>query len=328
MNKDYIKTSNKYPEAVPYIIGNEAAERFSYYGMRSILSTFLVAQFFNPSHNPQLQEMAEAQSNEKVHLFVAIAYFMPLVGALLADWFWGKYKVILYVSILYCFGHLMLSVFEQNLDLFSFGLLIIAIGAGGIKSNVTANVGDQFNKSNRHLMDKVYSWFYFSINLGSVVSNILIPVIYDKYGAKWAFGIPGILMALATLTFYMGRKKYIKVPPSGINKNNFVFISVYALFNLKKKIANQHWLDVAKNNFEPQKVEDVKAVYNILGVFAFIPIFWALWDQNLAEWVLQAAKLDLNTHIGFVLLPEQVQVFNPLFLISFIPVFTYIVYPY
>ncbi|MBP6409882.1 MAG: MFS transporter [Pseudarcicella sp.] len=328
MNKDYIKTSNKYPEAVPYIIGNEAAERFSYYGMRSILSTFLVAQFFNPSHNPQLQEMAEAQSNEKVHLFVAIAYFMPLVGALLADWFWGKYKVILYVSILYCFGHLMLSVFEQNLDLFSFGLLIIAIGAGGIKSNVTANVGDQFNKSNRHLMDKVYSWFYFSINLGSVVSNILIPIIYDKYGAKWAFGIPGILMALATLTFYLGRKKYVKVPPSGINKNNFVFISVYALFNLKKKIANQHWLDVAKNNFEPQKVEDVKAVYNILGVFAFIPIFWALWDQNLAEWVLQAAKLDLNTHIGFVLLPEQVQVFNPLFLISFIPVFTYIVYPY
>jgi POT family proton-dependent oligopeptide transporter len=65
-----------------------------------------------------------------------------------------------------------------------------------------------------------------------------------------------------------------------------------------------------------------------LAVFAFIPIFWALWNQNLAEWVLQAKKLDLNTGLGYTFLPEQVQVLNPLFLVSFIPVFTYVVYPF
>src|SRR3984885_806705 len=97
-----------FPKAVPYIIGNEAAERFSYYGMRAILSTFLVAQFFNPANNPLMQATAEAKSNEQVHFFVALAYFMPLVGGILADAFFGKYKTIFFVSILYTIGHLIL----------------------------------------------------------------------------------------------------------------------------------------------------------------------------------------------------------------------------
>ncbi|WP_044174168.1 POT family MFS transporter [Flectobacillus major] len=317
-----------FPKAIPYILGNEAAERFSFYGMRSILSTFLVAQFYNPNAIPALQAVAEAKSNEKVHMFVALAYIMPMVGGILADWFFGKYKVILYVSILYCFGHLMLATFEKDLSMFSIGLIVIAAGAGGIKSCVSANVGDQFDASNEHLMSKVYGWFYFSINTGSVVSNILIPIIYVKYGAAWAFGVPGILMALATIIFYLGRGKYVKVPPMGINRNNFVFISVHALLNINKKQKGESWLDVAKTSYDPEKVEGVKAVYRVLAVFAFIPIFWALWDQNLAEWVLQATKLDLNTGLGFAFLPEQVQVLNPLFLVSFIPVFTYVIYPF
>jgi proton-dependent oligopeptide transporter, POT family len=66
--------SDKYPKAIPYIIGNEAAERFSFYGMRSILPTFLVMQFFNPTGNPALQVVAEAQSNEQVHLGLLYSY--------------------------------------------------------------------------------------------------------------------------------------------------------------------------------------------------------------------------------------------------------------
>ncbi|MDI9874438.1 POT family MFS transporter [Flectobacillus rivi] len=317
-----------FPKAIPYILGNEAAERFSFYGMRSILSTFLVAQFFNPSGNPVLQKVAEAKSNEMVHMFVALAYFMPMIGGLVADWFFGKYKVIFYVSVLYCFGHLTLALFENNLDMFSLGLLIIACGAGGIKSCVSANVGDQFDKSNEHLMTKAYSWFYFAINAGSVVSNIFIPVIYASIGAAWAFGVPGILMAIATVVFFLGRNKYVHVPPSGINRNNFVFITYYALTHLGARKEGESWLDVSKAEYDHEKVEGVKAVYRVLAVFAFIPIFWALWDQNLAEWVLQAKKLDLNTGLGYTFLPEQVQVLNPLFLVSFIPVFTYVVYPF
>jgi POT family proton-dependent oligopeptide transporter len=316
----------KYPKSVPYIIGNEAAERFSFYGMRSILPTFLVAQFFNPANNPALQTVAEAQANEQTHFFVALAYTMPLVGGLLADWFFGKYRVILYISLVYCLGHLTLALYEHDLQVFTFGLVMIAFGAGCIKSCVSANVGDQFTESNQHLLSKVYGWFYFSINAGSVFATLLIPIIYNKYGAAWAFGVPGILMALATLIFWLGRKSYRRVPPVGIQRNNFMFISVYALFNLGKKKKGESWLDVAKASFPDESVEGVKAVYRVLIVFAFIPIFWAMWDQNLSEWVLQATKMDRNI-LGLQLLPEQVQTVNPIFLLTMIPIFTYGIYP-
>ncbi|MES2731948.1 MAG: POT family MFS transporter [Bacteroidota bacterium] len=322
-----VQQKSKYPKSVPYIIGNEAAERFSFYGMRAILPTFLVAQFFNPAHNPALQTVAEAQANEQTHFFVALAYTMPLVGGILSDWFFGKYKVILYISLVYCLGHLTLSLFDTNLSGFTFGLVLIAFGAGCIKSCVSANVGDQFDVSNQHLMSKVYGWFYFSINAGSVFATVLIPLIYSKYGASWAFGVPGILMALATLIFWLGRKSYIKLPPSGIKKDNFITISLYALTHQGKKQQGQDWLDVAIGKFPAETVEGIKAVYRVLIVFAFIPVFWALWDQCLSEWVLQATKLDLNV-LGYTFLAEQIQTVNPFFLLTLIPVFTYGIYPF
>lgn len=316
------------PKCVPYIIGNEAAERFSFYGLRSIMSTFLVAQFFNPTMNPLMQDVAEAKSNEMVHLFVTLAYFMPLVGGILADWFFGKYKVILYVSIFYALGNLVLALSTHNLTLFSVGLIIIAACAGGIKSCVSANVGDQFDKSNEHLMSKMYGWFYFTINTGSIVSTLIIPIIYNKYGPELAFGIPGVLMCLATLIFWMGRKQYVRVPPSGPKRENFMLISFRAIQQLfKKKDDRAFWVRLGEEyHFSAKSIDGVQAVYRILMVFAFTPIFWALWDQNLAEWVLQAKKLDLNV-FGYTLFAEQIQTFNPIFLVSMIPVMTYGVFP-
>lgn len=325
---DIIKPkTDQYPKSIGYIIANEGAERFSFYGMRSILATFLVFHFFNPTLNPLLQSASEARANETTHFFVSLAYALPFIGGLVADWFFGKYKVIIYISLVYCVGHLCLALFDNDLDKFKYGLILIAIGAGGIKSCVSATLGDQFNASNKHLMSKVYGWFYFSINAGSVLSTITIPLIYDRYGAKWAFGIPGVLMGIATLIFFLGRNTYIKVLPAGINRNNFVFISIYALIHWKEKKKNQSLLEVSKQRFDPQKVDDVKTVYNVLAVFAFIPIFWALWDQNLSEWIIQATKMDRYV-LGIHLLPEQIQTVNPFFLLLFIPVFNYWIYPF
>lgn len=316
----------KMPKSVPFIIGNEAAERFSFYAIRAIMVTFLVTQFYNPANDPSQQVVAEARANELSHLFVFFAYFMPLVGGIMADWFFGKYKVILYVSILYAVGNLVLALSTHNYTLFATGLIVIAIAAGGIKSCVSANVGDQFDKTNQHLMSKVYGWFYFSINSGSVLSTFLIPIIYKNYGAGLAFGIPGILMCIATIIFWSGRKTYVKMPPTGIKKENFVWISAYAI---KKAFSNRNgktvWEAVGEK-YSAKSIDGIQAVYRILMVFAFTPIFWALWDQNLSEWVLQATKLDLHI-FGYEFLPQQIQTFNPLFLISLIPVFTYGIFP-
>lgn len=325
-----VPKKSRFPKAVPYIIGNEAAERFSFYGMRSILVIFLVAQFYNPTHNPKLTTVAEAHANESTHFFVMLAYALPFVGGLVADWFTGKYKLILYISMVYCLGNLCLSAFNTNLNLFTLGLVMIAIGAGGIKSCVSANVGDQFDASNQDLLSKVYGWFYFSINAGSMVSNAMIPWVYKNYGPRWAFGIPGILMCLATIIFFAGRKKYVRVPPKGVNRDNFVFISVYALLNMGKKKQGQSWLDVSKASFNPEKVEGVKAVYRVITVFFFAFAFWAVWDQCLSEWVLQAAKMNRVINLGFAsfeVLAGQVSTVNTVFLLLLIPVFNYWLYP-
>jgi len=316
----------KFPSGIPYIIGNEAAERFNFYGLKAILTTYLITQFFNPAGNPALQQVAEAQANEQTHLFNTLTYFLPVAGGLLADWFLGKYKTILWLSLVYCLGNAMLAGFVTNLHGFMTGLLLIACGAGGIKPCVSANVGDQFDDSNKHLITKAFSLFYFSINFGSFFSTLLIPVVLTHFGPAVAFGIPGVLMFLATIIFFIGRKKYVRIPPSGFKKENFIMINLYALFHPSKKIKGESMLSAAKGKYSETSIEAVSAVWRVLAVFAFIPVFWALYDQNSSEWVVQATKLDLHI-FGITLLPQQVQAINPILILAFIPLFSFVLYP-
>ncbi|MDB5001234.1 MAG: transporter [Mucilaginibacter sp.] len=319
------KKTGKIPKSVPFIIGNEFAERFSFYGMRSILAVFLVHQFFSNDTTA----IANAKSSSINHMFSTLVYATPLLGAILADWFFGKYRVILIGSLIYTIGHFLLSMFDTSLIGFQTGLIIIAFSAGAIKSCVSANVGDQFDHSNQHLMSSIYSWFYFSINAGSMVSLALIPVIYEKFGAAWAFGVPGILMALATLIFFSGRKDYVRLPPKGINKDNFVSVSLYALScKFGNKAAGKTAWECAEAKYGEEKVDGIKAVWRVMAVFAFIPIFWSLWDMNSAEWVLQSKELNLELGIfGWKVLPSQIQTVNAVFLLTFIPIFNYGIYP-
>jgi len=315
----------RYPKGLPFIIATEVAERFSFYGMSGILPIFLVNAFFNPASTPGLQNVAEAQANEQTHLFVTLAYFMPLIGGIMADWFFGKYKVILYISLLYCLGHFILAMYDTDLKIFRIGLILIAVGAGGLKSNVSSNLGDQFTRQNDHLLSKAFGWFYFGINCGSVLATLAIPWVYKYYGAKLAFGIPGILMALATLIFFLGRKSYRMMPPSGIRKESFLIVVLFMVSELFIK-SNKSVLERTKDRFSVMAVDGVLAVWRLTAVLIFIPIFWAMWYQSLSEWVLQANKLDLN-FFGWHLIPAQVQTFNPLFILVGIPLFTYVIYP-
>src|SRR6266446_7216896 len=168
-----IKT-DKMPPGVPFIVGNEAAERFSYYGMNSILVIFMTKYLMDRQGHPAT--MSEAQADVWYHTFVFFVYFLPLFGAFLADAVLGKYLTVLILSVVYCFGHLTLAIDHTRLGL-TIGLSLIALGAGGIKPCVSANVGDQFGPSNQHLLTRVYSWFYFSINAGSTAATILIPIL-------------------------------------------------------------------------------------------------------------------------------------------------------
>ena len=206
-----------WPKGVPYIIGNEACERFSYYGMRAILQVHMTALFAAQiigDKTADAMQGAQLHAQETVHLFAAGVYAFPMIGAVVADRFLGKYWTILSLSIVYCLGHLVLAFSEETLTGMYWGLGLIAIGSGGIKPCVSAHVGDQFGKGNWDKVPKVFQWFYFSINFGSFLATLLIPTLNEKFGAGVAFGVPGVLMFLATIAFWMGRKVFVHVPPS------------------------------------------------------------------------------------------------------------------
>jgi POT family proton-dependent oligopeptide transporter len=210
-----------WPKGVKYIIGNEGCERFSFYGMKSILQVHLTVLFIATGMQ---DELGGKHAQEMVHLFVAGVYAFPMIGAIIADRLLGKYHTILWLSLVYCLGHLVLSLAENSIEGMCWGLGLIAIGSGGIKPCVSAHVGDQFGKGNFRLVDRVFQAFYFIINFGSFFATLLIPYIRSKpqniwwlcdhpeYATSVAFAIPGILMFIATIAFWMGRKEFVHVP--------------------------------------------------------------------------------------------------------------------
>jgi POT family proton-dependent oligopeptide transporter len=166
--------TDRMPPGIPFIIGNEAAERFSFYGMKTILAVFMTQYMLSATGTPDY--MTRTEATEWVAWFVASAYFFPVLGALIADALLGKYLTIMILSMVYCLGHAALAcidlpaaALQASLDPRSWlmaGLFLIACGSGGIKPCVSAHVGDQFCRRNGHLMSRVFGWFYFSINFG------------------------------------------------------------------------------------------------------------------------------------------------------------------
>jgi proton-dependent oligopeptide transporter, POT family len=301
-----IKT-DKMPPGVPYIVGNEAAERFSYYGLRAILMIYMTRFLVDRAGHPDL--MGKEEATEYYHHFNSAVYFFTIFGAIISDAFWGKYKTIVLISLLYCLGPLTLAFDQTRTGLF-IGLALIALGSGGIKPCVSAHVGDQFGETNKHLLPKVFSWFYFSINFGSFFSTMLTPVLLESpkvqqylgipAGPSLAFGLPAILMFLATLVFWIGRYKFIHIPPAG---KQFV-----------------------KETFS---LEGLKSIARPLSIIAFMPIFWSLYDQSSSRWILQAEEMDLRFlwMEKFTMKAAQTHAFNPILVLIFIPLFTNVVYP-
>jgi POT family proton-dependent oligopeptide transporter len=314
--------ASRLPPQIPFIIGNEACERFSFYGMRNILTVFLIDWLLRN----QVPGQAEREAGAKAvfHLFVFGVYFTPLLGGFLADRFLGKYRTILYISLLYCAGHACLAIFHDTPTGFYAGLTLIALGSGGIKPCVSALVGDQFTEENKHLVNKVFAVFYWSINLGSFFASLLIPKTLRLWGPSVAFGIPGILMALATIVFWLGRNLYVKVPPTGKNPHSFLAVLRSAWRNRSRGV---RFLDRARAEHPEEAVEGVKAVFRVLSIFAFIPFFWMLFDQKASTWVVQARSMDLQ--VGpWSFEPSQMQLVNPALVMLLIPFTTGIVYPF
>lgn len=300
----------RFPSQIKYIIGNEACERFSYYGVLGILELYLKDQM----------KMGDNGATEVLHYFGTAVYFLPLLGGWLADRYLGRYWTILSISLFYCLGHGCMAAFgETRAGLFC-GLALLAIGAGGIKPCVSAFVGDQLGAQDERGLTKVYTWFYWAINFGAAFAFFVIPMVRREAGYHWAFGVPGIFMALATVIFWLGRKQYVRQPPSSGTET----VGLWGI--LRYGFAR---LGLGKKDLAPAQEKDAKTVWRILMIFATVPMFWALWNQVNSTWVLQGNAMvpAWRWHTQYMLNGETMQAAGAILVMIWAPLLTLLIYP-
>jgi POT family proton-dependent oligopeptide transporter len=346
------------PRQIAFIIGNEGCERFSFYGMRNILTVFLVTSLLG--YLPEADRAGAAK--DVFHTFVIGVYFFPLLGGWLADRFFGKYHTIFWLSLVYCIGQGCLALFVDRRAGFYLGLSLIALGSGGIKPCVAAFVGDQFDQTNKHRAKVVFDAFYWIINFGSFFASLLMPVFLKQLGPAIAFGIPGGLMFISTVVLWLGRKRYILVPPAPPDPNSFLRVSRSALAagtagrvlaGLGLALAAialifaaqigvvialcsalvaliafgglgvSIQLDGARARHPEAAVEGVRSVLRVLVLFALVTPFWSLFDQKASTWVLQG---DIMTKPAWFQ-SSQMQALNPLLVMLLIPFNNFVLYP-
>ena len=355
--------SDKMPSGIPFIIVNEFAERFCFYGINAILVQYMI----------QFLHFGDAKAQGWQAMFKSAAYLFPLLGAMVSDIFLAKFRTIIYFSIVYVIGCTTLAL-GSTPTMLIVGMFLMAFGTGGIKPCVSTNVGDQFTSANQHLIERAFSYFYLSINLGSSISIYFCPQLLSDpdYGPRFAFGMPALMMALATLVFWLGRKRFAIVPAAMTNPGwaplgfiafflallaisaaiflatNFLFALLMMLAMLAASAAICMKTPIGKAL--PSELlawlqrsftgEHLSIVVRLSVLFLFVAFFWALWDQsNGNSWTVQAQSGLMDKHLfGFLggvfpalatyeMLPAQLQVVNGLYIIVMIPIFSFGIYP-
>uniref|UniRef100_A0A672QNV0 Solute carrier family 15 member 2-like n=1 Tax=Sinocyclocheilus grahami TaxID=75366 RepID=A0A672QNV0_SINGR len=322
-----------YPVSIAFIVVNEFCERFSYYGMKAVLTLYFI-HYLHWDKN---------LSTAVYHAFSSLCYFTPVLGALIADSWLGKFKTVIYLSIVYVIGHVVKSVgaipdvgdSTVHVVLSMLGLVLIAFGTGGIKPCVAAFGGDQFDEEHTEERRKFFSIFYMSINAGSVLSTIVTPILRgdvkcfggDCYAL--AFGVPAALMVIALVVFIAGNGLYKKSPPEG---NVLVCVCKCIGFairnrwtNSKKRPKRSHWLDWAEEKYPKRLIQEIQMVFRVLVLYIPLPMFWALFDQQGSRWTLQATRMNMDFVMGVCFC--VVKMLNALLILVFIPIFDMGIYP-
>uniref|UniRef100_H0XE89 Solute carrier family 15 member 1 n=1 Tax=Otolemur garnettii TaxID=30611 RepID=H0XE89_OTOGA len=339
-----------YPLSIFFIVVNEFCERFSYYGMKAILILYF-KNFISWNDN---------LSTAIYHTFVALCYLTPILGALIADSWLGKFKTIVSLSIVYTIGQAVISISSIN-DLtdhnhdgtpdsltthvvLSMGLALIALGTGGIKPCVSAFGGDQFEEDQEKQRNRFFSIFYLAINAGSLLSTIITPMlrvqqcgIHSQQACyPLAFGVPAALMAVSLIVFVMGSSMYKKYQPQGNVMAKVVkCIGVSVSEALSQKGRNRNgpgvydthpWSKERIKSDEERLICQIKMVTKVMFLYIPLPMFWALFDQQGSRWTLQATTM--NGKMGAIeIQPDQMQTVNAILIVIMVPIFDGVLYP-
>ncbi|MCC7028669.1 MAG: peptide MFS transporter, partial [Chitinophagaceae bacterium] len=226
-----IEVQKGHPKGLWVLFGTEMWERFNFYGMRAILTLFMVNALL----------MKEADASLIYGGFLGLCYLTPMLGGFVADRFFGNRNCILLGGLMMAIGQMCLffsaSVFGSNLSLANTlmwtALAIIIFGNGFFKPNISSMVGSLYPKQEKSKLDTAFTIFYMGINLGAFLGQLICPLvgdvkdvggIRDVHAFKWGFLAASIAMVLGTMVFYALKNKYVVTPEGkplgGLPKHN------------------------------------------------------------------------------------------------------------
>ncbi|KAJ5587998.1 uncharacterized protein N7459_003763 [Penicillium hispanicum] len=374
------RVAGKLPWTIFTVAFVELCERFSYYGTTAVFVNFLQRPL--PAHSTTGALAAGADFNNDVPGALGMgqrastgltlfnqfwSYIMPLAGAFVADQYWGRFRTIFASIAVALVGHTILiisaipSVISSpggSIACFSIGLIIMGIGTGGFKSNISPLIAEQYREERPYIqvlknrervivdpaatVARIYLYFYLMINVGSLVGQISM-VYAERYVGFWlSYLLPTIMFCLCPTVLFLCRNKYYLVPPTGS-----VYSQAFRLWGLAMKgrwsfnpirlfqrsaNANDFWDHVKPSHlgaekpqwmtFDDEWVDEVRRGLKACKVFLWYPLYWLAYNQMLNNLTSQAATM----HLGGV--PNDViNNLNPLALIIFIPIMDRIVYP-
>jgi proton-dependent oligopeptide transporter, POT family len=223
----------KHPKGLWVLFGTEMWERFNFYGMRAILTLFMVNSLM----------MKEADASLIYGGFLGLCYLTPMLGGFVSDRFFGNRNCIMMGGLMMAVGQFLLfisaSVFSSNLSLANTllwtALTIVIFGNGFFKPNISSMVGSLYPKQEKSKLDTAFTIFYMGINLGAFLGQLICPLVGDVKDAtgvrdihafKWGFLAASIAMILGTVVFYFLKNKYVTTPDGkplgGLPKHNDV----------------------------------------------------------------------------------------------------------
>ncbi len=270
----------KHPPGLYLLFFTEMWERFSYYGMRSLLVYYMIKHL----------QFTQERSSQIYGLYTGFVYFTPLFGGLLADRLLGQRRTVILGAVLMAIGHFLMAVES----LFFPALIFLILGNGAFKPNISTQVGALYAPGD-HRRDRAFSLFYMGINLGAFCSPLVCGTLGEKVGYHWGFAAAGVGMVIGLLVYLSGQR----------------YLAPDLIMQKKKSRRKQPE--------EPMKHEDWLKIGAIFVMMAFSIVFWSVYEQQGNTMALWADANTDRIIFGWEMPASWFQSFNPLMIFIFVP---------
>ena len=330
---------SNHPEGLMTLFFSEMWERFCYYGMRTLLTLFLVKSLL----------MGDKEASLIYGAYTGLVYAAPILGGRMADKYLGYRYAVMLGAVLMAIGEFLILGESKEFLLIGMGALII--GNGYFKANISTIVGKLYEENDPR-RDSGFTIFYIGINIGALLATTVVAYIGETYGFKYGFGLAGLGMLLGLLIFWTGRNKYASAPGVDIREEgkkkvlgplNYVqLITIGSLFLIPLcyiLILQNHLMDyillglfilISASLIRSGIKEDQEKGVSIwkdrmiaLIIFMIINIsFWACFEQAGTSLTLFADRNVDRVIFGWAMPASMTQFFNPFFIIVFGSIFS------